>query len=753
VVDFRSFPILGRLPVTTSQSGEESIRDPAIDRYEMLKFEDRIVASNAFVMPESHSSSTIEEKPLKRFWPIVILVVGLFAAGVVPAAFSAEFPKLHLSAKSDKPPKIDGKIGDEEWNGAQVVEFELPMLHFKSQKLTTRVCQWRVMNSANGLYIALRVPDATVNQSLAPLDFDFATLAFCQGPELIAGDDRKAVALGIYLDKHLSSPGKDVDDKQVDGKGAMVHDPAAGVYTMEWAIPLNSGDKEDIQAKPGDELKFNVAYIDAFQADLKETQIGSAYAGGLDVAKDWGKIRLATDVQDDGGAAFKGPEWVRKEFAGLLAGPAKRMRVLAATLLPAVGGAVAKVEVEYPFRDPRGKSVVGKGKFYIPASDETFQSKLPLYYSAGYELDDASALGLVARGFAVVTPQALEANPLVRTVNPDLALLHVARSLSLVDDSRVLIAGGSAGGYATLMVAAETFPISGAAPAVPPVNWGYNAAYFLQREQGDSRKDANAPKTPVFDVIVPIVYQGTKVYGTNPSDEIYFRHSPIAHLDTVTCPVLIYWTTADMLVPIDQVGKQWARPFDATKFPAGFTFDPEKLTTSPQGRVRFIDSLKPENYEIVELSEASIKEQLKTAAASKVPPELSFSTSKQWSITIMDEGAPQPELGHAKYAVPWSQAKFVAHVTSTPIAANQLTPTKLERLMDRYAGREWLPTELVHLDDTASEHLDVVRGLKTYVAAGIEHAKLFGELYGKLSADKRVLPEKVPVGSFSWASA
>ena len=53
------------------------------------------------------------------------------------------------------------------------------------------------MNSANGVYTALRVPDATVNGSLAPLDFALAMLAFSRGKERAAGDDRKVVGVNM----------------------------------------------------------------------------------------------------------------------------------------------------------------------------------------------------------------------------------------------------------------------------------------------------------------------------------------------------------------------------------------------------------------------------------------------------------------------------------------------------------------------------------------------------------------------------
>src|SRR6185437_1765661 len=92
---------------------------------------------------------------------------------------------------------------------------------------------------------------------------------------------------------------------------------------------------------------------------------------------------------------------------------------------------------------------------------------------------DPAALALVKRGWAVASPSQVEPNPLVRTANPDGALLHIVRALPFVDDAKVVIVGGSAGGYITLMLAAETFPLAGAAADVPPMNWGYTGAYFF----------------------------------------------------------------------------------------------------------------------------------------------------------------------------------------------------------------------------------------------------------------------------------
>lgn len=656
---------------------------------------------------------------------------------------AAELPKIIPVAACQKAPAIDGVIGDDEWKDARPIEFDLAVLQIKTQAISKRACTLRVMNSANGLYVALSIPDDTVNKTLSPLDIDFAMLAFCRGKELASGDDRKTVGPGIYIDKHITTPGKDADDKQQDGQGALTQ--AKGVCTVEWAFPLDSGDVEDFRAKPGDSLVFNLAYFDAFQPDLKNTQIGAAYEGGLDRAANWGSLQLASKVQDDGGTAFKGPTWIDELFKGFRSLPSNRLRLTESVQITASPQPVVKALVEYKYRDPKGNETIGKAKLYLPASVGKAKQQIPLYYAAGYELDDNSALAQVARGAVVVTPRELPANPLVRTVNPDAALLHIARSLPFVDDARVVIAGGSAGGYITLMLAAETFPLAGAAPDVPPINWGYNAAYFLQRERqpAGAPTDPNAPKVPVFDVIVPIVKQALGVFGTDTNSSVYFANSPLAHLPTVTCPVSVYWSTADMLVPIDQVGSQWIRPFDPQAFPQGFTMDREKLTTLAEGHKRLTDVLKELDYELFVVSEATITQQLADAQGSKLPVDFGNSVTKQWSITILDEGAPTPLLGHLKYAVPRAHKTFLDRVTAAKISPRQLTAIKLERLMERYAGKEWLPAGLVHLDHPEIERADVLRGLTTYVAAGPENAQTLAALYGKLPATRKVLPGEV----------
>ena len=379
----------------------------------------------------------------------------------------------------------------------------------------------------------------------------------------------------------------------------------------------------------------------------------------LTTLHNWGTLQLATEVPDDGGRVFQGPAWVAsaiEESVDRHPGAAAIHRTP-----HSVAGPPNQSQKRWwstPYLDTQGRDKVGKAKLYLPATvQDGTQRRFRCSTAAGYELDDRSSLRHVQRGFVVVSPRELKDNPLVQTINPDAALLHIARSLPWVDDARVVIGGGSAGGYMTLMLAAETFPLAGAAADVPPVNWGYNAAYFLQRhERGASdqarRRGQGTPNCPVFTAVASIADQATTVYGDDTDDPIWFRKAPLSQLDTITCPVLVCWTTADMLVPIDQVGKDWVRPFDPAVFPPGFTMDPDRLCATPEGRLRALEVLAAEDYELFTLSEEQILRLVPGKDRPAALPELPFSRSKRWSIVILDEGAPEPQVGHMKHPVP-----------------------------------------------------------------------------------------------------
>jgi len=430
--------------------------------------------------------------------------------------------------------------------------------------------------------------------------------------------------------------------------------------------------------------------------------------------------------------------WAEELVQSVQPGPASRLRIADSRLLAGQEKPVALVVADFTYLDPHGQEKKARAKLYLPGALRTDKAKVPLYFVAGYEATDPIALTHVKRGWLVVSPSQVEPNPLVRTANPDTALLHIARSLPFVDDTKVMIGGGSAGGYITLMLAAETFPLAGAAPDVPPMNWGYTGAYFFnQYDQVLAARDAKQGRdVPFLAAVTPMLQDAKHLYGTEYGDFIWFRHSPLSHLATITCPVSALWSTADVLVPMQQVGDRWVRPFEPKEFPEGFTMDPTRLTVTREGRLRLTDVLADEEYEVFTIAVPD------TVTRAK-PIELPVSAGKRWSVIILNEGPPGSKVGHFKHNLAVSREEFFRRILSGGLAARQLTALKLERMMDRYAGIEWLPTKLKHLDYAESERADVLRGLKTYITADPENAGTFARLYGQLPPAKRVLEPQV----------
>jgi hypothetical protein len=112
------------------------------------------------------------------------------------------------------------------------------------------------------------------------------------------------------VDKHVVTPGKDAADLQRDGQGTLAWE--AGEYAAEFGFPLNSGDSQDLAAKPGDRLHFNLVYADAFTADLAGTQFGGIFSASADDAAGWGYLVLADKVGTE--APAPEPEWLVKLF-------------------------------------------------------------------------------------------------------------------------------------------------------------------------------------------------------------------------------------------------------------------------------------------------------------------------------------------------------------------------------------------------------------------------------------------------------
>ncbi len=671
---------------------------------------------------------------------LLLVATFLLALGDSRQALADEppLPKDLKSAPSQKTPTIDGVLDVEEWQDAPALKFPMALIRLEPLANEVRACELRLKNSDKILYIALKVPDTTADDSLSPLRLDAAILGFAQGDAVKAHDDRKLVASGLYRDKAVVGKGKDdVDDPHQDGRGAMKR--ADGACTFEWAVPLASGDPDDLQAKPGDTLRFNILFADGFQVPITHAHLGGLFGPQMDTLAAWGTLALAANAPPDDLSALQGPAWIGDAAKTLAQADPGHLRVNSHALASGGGQPAARLLTSFTYRDEHGAEKEALAKLFLPDPPNPVagaKGRRPLFFYAGYELPEGAERPYLDKGWIVSSPRDLPTNPLIRTANPDIALLHLLRALPWVDDTRVLIGGGSAGGWMTLRLAAETFPLAGAVPDVPPVNWGYNGAFlFSQLDKVGPPKPGAPSRVPVTYGVGTLLKPCLDVYGPDYGDANWFAASPIAQLDTITAPVSVCWSTADVLVPMDQIGARWVQPFDPAKFPPGYAMAAKALVSTPNGRLTLAEALPEDRFEAfpIKVPPGTALQDTPNGPGKPGSFEMPVSASRQWSIAIIDEGPPEPTVGHQKYAYGPTRETFFNHVLNGQVPLDQLTPTKLRRLMARYNGREWLPSRLQTLDRPEAERADVLRGLRTYAHASPDHARRLAELYEKLA--------------------
>ncbi len=411
---------------------------------------------------------------------------------------------------------------------------------------------------------------------------------------------------------------------------------------------------------------------------------------------------------------------------------------------------IVAADFEIVWLDSRGALRTGPARIWIPERALEPEASLPLRYQAGYEAVDEQAVPVAAEGYVVVAtgPAPAGADPLAwhpipRGPNLDFALLHLARALPFVDLSRVLIAGGSAGAYMALLLAAESFPVAAVLADLPPVNLGYQINYMAHnREIATSAWRESVPGLPGLASVLPLEAPTRAQYGPDTSDRVWFEHSPISLTHLITAPVSIVASTADMLVPLPQISKEHAIPPPPASMPEGFSADPTVVGSAPSVRLSLAEVLAPQSarFDVVVVPATTSRLEVDPEHPEVLPRSSPIPIpwpDVQWAVTVLDEGPPEPAVVHVKYAVQFDRSsEALARLLDDP-GIHQLTGPKLQQQLARLAGREWLSPGCHHLQTAATERADVCRGFAAYL--GNEEARqrfmgLYGEVEPELKA-------------------
>ena len=409
------------------------------------------------------------------------------------------------------------------------------------------------------------------------------------------------------------------------------------------------------------------------------------------------------------------------------------------------------VTVTIPYLGLHGDKKLGQGRCYFTRSLLEKKEPQPVYVAAHYPIDQETATRFCEQGFLTVTPHT-DNYPLefVLGDSPNFmkALIQWIRRQPGVDRKRMIIGGGSGGGYMTLAMGAEFFPVAALVSDLPCVNWAYGCNY-LKVNAGPSGcflpPDQERP-LPVVAAIVPGLPPATALFGEDMSSDSWFTLSPVSYTDRITAPAMIVCATGDMLCTFEQFTAKKFYELEYTKFPDGYGRDFQRLTLNEKSRLRFDQSVPEEKLFVSVVSRPeglheysptdmkNLNQPLRCASGSK-PTDLPWSKEKQFSFVILDEGSPLPHLGHTRYAWNITSKSFLQYNINRPIEPDRLNPAKLCRLLERFTGSLSDVARLTNgkkanrLNFEYIERYDVLASLNDYAALSDAHARRLEELY------------------------
>jgi len=219
-------------------------------------------------------------------------------------------PEAIESGSCTKPPAIDGRIKPEEWTQANVISMEMVYYDLDHNRVETHPAKIYVMNNRENLFVGVTLDqeeyDGTWSEEPGKAALDVFMILFDENDDGIfgTGEDKKFLSLvgglQLYSDQHQLSEeqerqGHEAADNRQHGAGAISHSNPGGVgtYTVEFKIPLASGDAFDINAKPGKKLRWNLVVFDKFGSELKKMSLGALGEADMENSSGWGTLTLA----------------------------------------------------------------------------------------------------------------------------------------------------------------------------------------------------------------------------------------------------------------------------------------------------------------------------------------------------------------------------------------------------------------------------------------------------------------------------
>jgi hypothetical protein len=421
---------------------------------------------------------------------------------------------------------------------------------------------------------------------------------------------------------------------------------------------------------------------------------------------------------------------------------------------------MARLDITFPYRGQDGTLKVGKGRLFLPNISEPPPDGLPIAVSMHYQASVNAAAYHVRRGRAMMTPIRVGrdhgGNLVGDGLSHTLSMASLARRIPWVDIRRTVYFGGSAGGYHTLLTSAMRFGAACAWAELSVSDLQYNFRYFLDNDNrfNEGVEDSDDWPVPIIHVVRSIAE--LTVAALDSTSKSWWLYSAPPYMSIVGNPLAMTWSTADILVPVNQAGAQWVYPPEEDAFPEGYVLDYDSLGND-LSRGPMMTYLSPENTEtfVIPTPEDAPRNprhpKLKSDTAKVATPRppspvsiLPFSRDKRFNVIIYDEGSPDALCGHRKYRVATVNQPFISH----HLEAGGPPPDAMSHAAMRYLVARWLGTDslassdgeilMTRTDYEPLERWDILLASEAYLLGGDEAAATWRDAYTALPPDDRV---------------
>jgi len=330
---------------------------------------------------------------------------------------------------------------------------------------------------------------------------------------------------------------------------------------------------------------------------------------------------------------------------------------------------------------------------------------LPVVFVPHYPIDEKSGElhRYLKKGWAAASPVGDMSIPNGYLSDDDLvfnnACLYVVRHTPEIDPTKIMLYGGSAGGYMSMMLSALQMGICGSIANAPIQN-----LYFCIHQHFRNAWNVHQEDPSKFPILCGIYKMFIPIVDNFPDLDDVARWealSPVGLGECYSNPITIVHYTSDVLVPVDQTSKKYTYDTYGEGFPEGFS---TRLDPSLPGKLGH--SLEEELP-----AELTCNTRMSLVPVGTVA-QMPFDKEKPFNIVIHDDGVVEHAGDHTK-GVPegfTDMLPFFEYVESQGLAQTEmLRPGKLVLLLDRYAGNSVQLPAHEGIDDTAYGSLEIYR--------------------------------------------